>query len=410
MASVAMKDPSAGRSELVERWRVLAGCILAMTVGVIALPGAAVAIFMGGLQAEFGWTRTGVSAAPSILLAIIVLLSPGVGWLADRVREARILAVGLTGIGVSFLLFSYMGGDLSRFLLGFGLMAVVASGASTVPLARIISANFDRDRGLALGLAMVGTGLSSLLLPLLLVPYAAANGWRAGFVALGIVVLAAVPVVAFLLRGARHVERTAGGTLPPGMSLGEAARGAPFWLMAAAFALITLGSSGVQVHFYALLADAGVSPSRAAAIASVSGITLIVVRVATGWLIDRLFAPRVAAAMMAAAGLCLALLGLLGAPAAVLGAIAYGLAIGAEIDIIGFLVARYFGMRAYGRIYGILYAAVLVGSTFSPLAYGLSFDRLGSYQPAMYAGALLLALSAALLLMLPRFPVEREEA
>ena len=403
-----MNAHAAPRSELVERWQVLAGCILAMTMGVIALPGAAVAIFMGGLQAEFGWSRTGIAAAPSILLAVVVLMSPIVGWLADRVREARILAVGLSGIGVSFLLFSRMDGDLSRFLLGFGLMAVAASGASTIPLARIISANFDRSRGFALGLAMVGTGISSLLLPLLLVPYVAANGWRAGFVALGIIVLVALPLVLFLLRDARHVEKAADGLLPPGMALAEAVRGRPFWLMVIAFALITLGSGGIQVHFFALLADAGVSPGRAGAIASVGGITLIVVRVATGWLIDRLFAPRVAAVMMAAAGLCLALLGLLGAPAAVLGAIAYGLAIGAEIDIIGFLVARYFGMRAYGRIYGILYAAVLVGSTFSPLLYGQSFDRFGSYQPAMYAGALLLALSAVLLLMLPRFPVERE--
>ncbi|MGI8706555.1 MAG: MFS transporter [Sphingomicrobium sp.] len=394
------------RSELVENWRVLAGCVLAMTVGVIALPGAAVAIFMSGLEAEFGWSRTAISAAPSILLGMVVVMSPFVGWLSDRAREAKILAVGISGIGVSFLLFSRIGGDIRLFLAGFALMAVVGSAASTVPLARIINANFDRSRGFALGLAMVGTGLSSMLLPLLLVPFAAANGWRAGFIALGIVALVAVPVILFLLRGARHADREHAGpaTLPAGIPLAEAVRGRPFWLMAVSFALITLGAGGIQVHFYALLADAGVTPTRAGVIASVSGATLIVVRVTTGWLIDRLFAPYVAAAMMAAAGICMALLGLIGAPVAVLGAIAYGLAIGAEIDIIGYVVARYFGMRAYGRIYGILYAAVLVGATFSPLMYGITFDRLGTYQPAMYGSAVLLIVSSILLLLLPRFP------
>jgi len=399
------------RSELVENWRVLVGCILAMMVGVIALPGAAVAIFMSQLQAEFGWSRTQISAAPSILLGIVVVMSPFVGWLADRVREAKLLAVGIIGIGASFLLFSRAGGDIRLFLLGYALMAIVASAASTIPLARIISANFERSRGFALGLAMVGTGLSSLLLPLLLVPYAAANGWRAGFVALSIVVFVAVPVILFLLRGARRADRVHAGpaTLPAGIGLAAAVRARPFWLMAVSFALITLGAFGIQVHFFALLADAGVSPTRAGVIASVSGITLIVVRVATGWLIDRLFAPFVAAAMMAAAGLCMALLGAVGAPVAVLGAVAYGLAIGAEIDIIGFLVARYYGMRAYGRIYGILYAAVLVGSACSPLIYGMTFDRLGTYQPAMYGSAVLLVVSAALLLLLPRFPTGHTE-
>ena len=391
---------------------LLAGCVLAMTVGVISLPGPAVGVFMTGLQRDFGWSRTAISVALSAGVGVIVLMSPVIGWLADRFREARILAVGLIGMALSFVLFSRMGGDRAGFVLGYALMMVVASGASTVPLARVISANFDRSRGVALGIAMVGTGLSGFLLPLLLAPYAAREGWRAGFVALAIVVLACVPVVLLLLRGARHGtgRATAGAaeeaTLPAGVSFAEATRTWSFWVMAGCFPLITLATTGVQAHFLALLADAGVSAARAGAIASVSGITLIVVRLTTGWLVDRIFAPYVAAGMMAAAGACMALFALLGPQAAVLGAVCYGLAVGAEIDIIAYLTARYFGMRAYGRIYGFLYATVLVGATFSPVLYGLCFDRLGSYTPAMIGSAALLAVSAGLLLLLPRFPVE----
>lgn len=68
------------------------------------------------------------------------------------------------------------------------------------------------------------------------------------------------------------------------------------------------------------------------------------------------------------------------------------------------MTARYFGMRAFGRIYGLLYAAVLVGGALSPLGYGLIVDNTKSYTAGLYAGAVLLALSAALFLALPRFP------
>ena len=130
----------------------------------------------------------------------------------------------------------------------------------------------------------------------------------------------------------------------------------------------------------------------------------IVARIGTGWLIDRIFAPLVAAAMMALAALCLLALGMFGAAAAPLGAIAYGLAIGSEIDLIAYFAARYFGLRAYGRIYGALYAAVLVGSALSPIGYGMVVDATASYRNALLAGGFLLLLSAALLRTLPRFP------
>lgn len=407
---MAIRADAAGDGELRRGWPLLAGCVLAMTVGVISLPGPAVGVFMTGLQRDFGWSRTGISLALSVGVGVIVLMSPAIGWLADRFRESRILAVGMIGMALSFLLFSRMTGGLTGFTLGYGVMMVVASGASTVPLARILSANFDRSRGLALGFAMVGTGLSGFLLPLLLAPYAARAGWRAGFVAMAVLVLICVPLVLFLLRHARHGTRHPPSLPPPtaGMAFAQAVRTWPFWLMAGCFPLITLATVGVQVHFMALLADAGVSPARAGAIASVSGLTLIVVRLGTGWIVDHLFAPRVAATMMAAAGLCMALFALIGPAAAVLGAICYGLAVGAEIDIIAYLTARYFGMRAYGRIYGCLYATVLLGSTFSPVLYGLCFDRLGSYTPAMIGSAALLFVSAAMLLLLPPFPVQEE--
>lgn len=399
-------------SEIVRDWRILAGCILGIAVGVVAMPSAALAIFMPGFQAEFGWSRTAVSLGGSILIAVLVFTSPLVGWLADRVAEARIAIVSLLAMACAFLLFSRMQGDIRVFLAGFGVMALVASGASTIPFARIISAHFVRSRGLALGLAMTGTGLSGIALPLLLVPFVAAHGWRSGFLVLAAIVLAAVPAIWLLLRGARPAAASARGdgaaAATAGMPFARAARSRVFAVMAVAFALVSLAAAGIAIHFVAMLGDAGLSPALAGALASLAGAAVIVVRIGTGWLIDRVFAPLVAGAMMALAGVCLLTLGLFGAAAAPLGAIAYGLAIGSEIDLIAYLAARYFGLRAYGRIYGALYAAVLVGSALSPIGYGLAVDATGSYRAALIAAAALLTFAAALFCTLPRFP--RHEA
>jgi len=391
--------------EFATRWPVLLGAILGIGVGVIALPTPAIGVFMRALQAEFGWTRTGISLGPTILIAGLALASPLLGWVADRVSAAWISGVSLAALSLSFVLFSQLGPDIRLYYATFALMAVAACGAATLVYARVVSANFVRGRGLALGLAMVGNGLTGILLPLLLVPYAAQAGWRQGFLALAILVALAAPAVAFLMSRSRpQAVAAASGGGAPGRSFEVAVRDRTFWIMAVAFALIPLGAGGLHLHLLALLADAGVSPATAGAIASTGGLALIVGRVLTGWLIDRAFAPHVAAGMMAISAGCLAAMGLVGAPAGWLGAVAIGLSIGAELDLIGYLTARYFGLRAYGRIYGLLYAAVLVGSAASPLAYGRIADLTGGYAVALYGGAGALALAGVLFLALRRFP------
>lgn len=400
---------AAVNDEFARGWRVLAGCILGIAVGVVAMPAAALSIFMPGFQADFGWSRTAVSLGGSILVSVLVLTSPLIGWLADRVAEVRIAIGSMIAMACAFLLFSRMQGDIRVFLIGFGAMALVSSGASTIPFARIISAHFVRSRGLALGLAMMGTGLSGISLPLFLVPFVATHGWRPGFVVLAAIIAAAIPVIWLLLRDARPAVSISSDNAvaeASGVAFADAARSRTFVILAASFALISLAAAGIAIDFVSMLTDAGLTPARAGALASLTGLATIVARVGTGWLIDRIFAPLVAAAMMMLAALCLLALGLFGAAAAPLGAIAYGLAIGSEIDLIAYLAARYFGLRAYGRIYGALYAAVLVGSALSPIGYGIVVDRTGSYANALFAGAMLLLLSATLLRTLPRFPPE----
>lgn len=398
--------PASAGEEFATRWPVLLGAMLGIGVGVIALPSPAIGVFMRDLQAEFGWSRTQISLGPTILVAGLALASPLLGWVADRVAAAWITLVSLAALATSLFLFSRLGPDLRLYYVGFAAMAVTSSGAATLVYARVVSANFVRGRGLALGLAMVGNGLTGIFLPMLLAPYAASAGWRQGFVALAVLAALAAPVVAWLMSRSRPQLAEAPGAEghARGVSLGRALRDPVFWIMALAFAVIPLGASGMHLHLLAFLADEGVPPAKAGAIASLGGVALIVGRVLTGWLIDRLYAPWVAAGMMALSAACMAAMGLIGAPAGALGAVAVGLSIGAELDLIGYLTARYFGFRAYGRIYGLLYAAVLVGSALSPVAYGAAVDLTQTYATALFGGAALLLAAAVLFLLLRPFP------
>ena len=94
----------------------------------------------------------------------------------------------------------------------------------------------------------------------------------------------------------------------------------------------------------------------------------------------------------------------MGPGAAPLAALAIGLATGAEFDLIGYLTARYFGSRSYGRIYGLFYLVATGAAAFSGAFYGAVEDATGSYVAAMVTSVGLLVVCSVLMLLLPRYP------
>jgi len=166
--------------------------------------------------------------------------------------------------------------------------------------------------------------------------------------------------------------------------------------MAGVFLLAGGAINGANAHIVPLLTDRGLTPAAATGIFGVMGLSTLVSRPIVGLLLDRIFAPRVAAVFFLAplAGLPLLAHGSGLAPA--IGAALLGLALGAEIDLIAFLTTRYLGQRAFGEIYGYLFTAFVVGSSVGQFIADLSYDRLGSYTPALLGFAAVL-MAAALL-------------
>jgi MFS family permease len=153
-----------------------------------------------------------------------------------------------------------------------------------------------------------------------------------------------------------------------------------------------------------MLLDRGMDSTNAALAASTVGITIIISRIGIGFLLDKFFAPRVGMVcfILSAIGMALLALGAVG-PTAFLAAILIGFSIGAELDLLAYLVTRYFGLNSFGMVYGVLFAAFLGGVSTGPLAFGKLFDFYGSYVIILSTCFLMMVLTAVSMMFLPKY-------
>jgi fucose permease len=138
----------------------------------------------------------------------------------------------------------------------------------------------------------------------------------------------------------------ANNTNKQGVSFRQAVKNRTFAILSTIFFLLALAVSGMIIHFIPMLLNLGVSANQAGKIAAVLSVSLMAGRLVTGFLIDRFYAPRVAAILfgLSSIGLTMFLIG--GVQFALVAAVAIGITMGAEVDLIGYLVSRYFGLKA----------------------------------------------------------------
>jgi predicted MFS family arabinose efflux permease len=83
-----------------------------------------------------------------------------------------------------------------------------------------------------------------------------------------------------------------------------------------------------------------------------------------------------------------------------------GLGQGAEIDIVAYMIARYFGLRSYATIYGITVLGISLGAAAGATLIGKAYDHFGSYNPSLIAASTSFALAAFCYLAMGRYPKE----
>lgn len=368
-------------------------------------------VFFKPLSQEFGWSRAQVSLAFSLSLLVMSLVFPVVGRLVDRFGARRVIVPSVFFFGLGLMSFAFLSPRLWHLYAIYLLLGIVGGGTAPIPYSNVLSHWFDKRRGLALGVAMVGLGLGAFIMPFFAQRLVEAGGWRWAYVCIGLMVMVvAIPVVAFFLQEAPHLlgltpdgeplrEATAlHKAQKEGMSAREAWRTDTFWFLVSAFFLMSASVHGCLIHLVPLLTDSGVTPQTAALATSLLGGALLLGRVGAGYLLDRFFASTVAFGFFsgAACGFLLFWSGVTGA-SVFIAAFLVGLGLGAEGDIIAYLVSRYFGLRAFGEIYGYAFAAFTLGGVVGPLLMGIGFDATGSYR-FMLGVFMFAALLAAMLM------------
>jgi MFS family permease len=199
-----------------------------------------------------------------------------------------------------------------------------------------------------------------------------------------------------------------------GPDLGVTLRSRKFWTLNLALTLVVSAIVGMVTNTVPLLRDIGLTATQAGSVFGSFGVALITGRVVAGWLIDRLWAPGVAAVALFLP--CLGCLMLWGADsswsvAALVAAVALvGAGAGAEFDLSAYLVSRYFGLAHYGRLFGIHLGLITAGSMLAPLLFSAMYKASGSYVLLLVYCATCCVIGPLLLLTLGRMPPMRGTA
>jgi MFS family permease len=366
------------KSSLFLPWLVVGFGFLALALAFSAR--ATLSLVMPIWAQELGWSRSFVSGAAATALLVMAAVAPFAGRLIDRQGVRVTLVAGLALVGGGSLIVSATSSSL-LFLVAFsGVSAVgfgiVAAHVVSTAIARL----FDRDRGLATGIATSGaTGGQFLIVPIIAVVLTTLS-WRWSFLAIGVASLVLIPFLWWTLAA---TEESAPGPAdgPPSSSLSAdvlaiVAKPA-FHILFWSFLLCGYTTAGViETHFlpYASFCGFGPVPS-ATAYGALSAVNMLGM-IAAGWLTDRMNRVVLLGSIYLARGLTFVILMNVGADyetlmvfAVLFGAVDY-----ATVPVTASLVASHLGLRVMGLAMGMISAGHSIGAAAGAFLGGYLFD------------------------------------
>lgn len=391
----AMRDSmlsSTHTGEFTLGWRI----VLLGVAGVLTSMSAALLYGFGTLviplQDAFGWSRGELQTSITFLFAGVAIGSQLLGGLYNRYGLRRVALVSLLAQVLGYGLLTTLNGSIYWLYLAFFVMPLLAVGTIAITWTQLVSLWFERNRGVALAIILSGSGLAAMVMPPLLAWAIQTGGWRAAFMLLAAMpLLLTLPMALAWLRFPPQLLRDTDAKAPErnldGVPFAVAVRSRLFWGCNVALILSVSLIVGMVTTIVPYLQDKGVPSLTASQIFSSFGISIIFGRLLVGYLLDR-FPPH----LIAAASLFVPALGCLlfmfSGPQAtgmlVLATVCIGFSAGAEFDIAAFLMARYFGLRDYARIFGLHLGLVTVISGLAPALFGHLFSVFGNYNPVLF--------------------------
>ncbi|MEP1445294.1 MAG: MFS transporter [Paraglaciecola sp.] len=389
-------------------WRAVLSGSVGMGTG-LGLYSMMNSIFIIPLTEEFGWERSEMALSNVIgLLALLTL--PILGALVDKFDSRKLACLGMILLGFSYIGLALQPGSLWIYYTTLLLMVFLGQTTGPMVFSKVVNTWFNSSRGLALGATMSGITIFSMVLFPLLNYINELWGWRWGFVCFALVPLViGLPLVAWGLKAApagylSSLSDNAGGVdiQTDGLSMKEALTGAKFWLLAGALITANIAVGGMMHQLQPLLIAQGFTSTEGASLAVFFFVGIFFGRLSSGWFLDRFWPAAVAALFLLSPLIGIGIF-LSDAPAmfwiGIPAVLCFGLAQGAEVDFMAFLVPRYFGLVNYGKLFGILLFMLASSLAAGSYIYGLIFDYYGNYQFALMLGAMCFICSAVFFLL-----------
>jgi MFS family permease len=372
-------------------------------------------VFVQSLIDEFGWTMTQISAAAALWAIVYGFSGPVIGILIARFGVMKTMLgaavissltlVGYASIQALWMLYAIM------FGAGFAI-----AGTTLVPAQTAITNWFNKYRGRAMSLMMLGIGSGGFLLPPLNEYLIRTLGWRQTWlVAFGVTWLLVIPLIVVFVR----TKPSELGLLPDGAAVGEgsasdvsglpvkqAIASATFWLIFATYVLQLMGLSAMNFHFVPyLIQEAHYTPQQAASFLGFTVLLSIPGRLLFGWMADRI-SPAV---VLAIVGILLACgpsllevlfvkMGLENVNLLWLYTVPYGLGIAGNAVVLPLLVSRCFGVLHFSKIMGLVMSGFAIGIVVGIPGAGKIFDATGSYEIAFLACIVIFVASSVLVM------------
>ncbi len=398
-----------------DEWRAGWPVVLAGLFGtaILSMGFMSAGTFMAPIEQEFGWTRTQVSLGFTVYPFVAILFGPLVGWLIDRYGERRLAVAGPICSGLAFSLFSTATDSTVYWVALWALYATVNQMVMLTVWTSAVANAFTASRGLAISIAMIGTGLSAAIGPLVANLFMESFGWRGAFVTMGLGFGSFVAVVSWFGIPHRIAGKARAAAGQPrsesGITLKEALKTSTYLKLVAAVFTTYLLLQAMMVHLVPVLSDGGLSRDQAVAIAGLMGIGMVLGKIFAGVLLDRLDSRHVCTLSLVMAGVGILMLGLDAAPLPLrmLSVLLFGLGVGAVSPIYPYLTARLFGTASFGRLYGAMTSIYALANSLGPITASRVFDSVKSYDLLLATTPVMLIVPVLLVLSLGRLPRER---
>ena len=363
------------------------GSVVGLSFGPSVIAILAISPFIPPIEAEFGWSRVQVSLAATIVSYMVVFVSPLQGFLVDRLGPRKVILTSIPLFALSLASLYWLPDSLPIYYTIWVLIPLFSIGLWPLGYLQAVSQWFEKKLGLALGCANAGIGVGSTIVPLIVAALIAGYDWRTAFLGLAAIVFFVTwPVTFFTIKELSGEEIQATKRSASGTPFRDAIREPVFFMLCAAFFLLGLTATSLVTQQVPLLIEAGWSQTDASFVQALFGFALLFARVFIGFIIDHFFAPRVMQ-IVSVGGAVSCVLYAMAPDAGILSALLLGFLLGAEFDVLAFLIKRYFGNVAYGRLYGVIFGVFYLGSGLGIVGLAAIRQAFGSYDAGLFMAA-----------------------